>query len=44
MGISPVYGGVTGIDATWKKGYPAPLKMTEAVTKKVEERWDHYWR
>ena len=44
MGISPVYGGAMGIDATWKPGYPAPLAMTEEVRKKVEERWDHYWR
>jgi 4-hydroxy-3-polyprenylbenzoate decarboxylase len=44
MGISPVYGGVMGIDATWKEGYPAPLAMTEDVKKKVEERWDGYWR
>ena len=44
MGISPVYGGAMGIDATWKPGYPAPLAMTEEVKKKVEERWDSYWR
>ncbi len=44
MGISPVYGGAMGIDATWKPGYPAPLAMTEEVTKRVEERWDGYWR
>jgi 4-hydroxy-3-polyprenylbenzoate decarboxylase len=44
MGISPVYGGAMGIDATWKPGYPAPLAMTEEVKKKVEERWDGYWR
>lgn len=44
MGISPVYGGVMGIDATWKEGYPAPLEMTEGVKKRVEERWDAYWR
>jgi 4-hydroxy-3-polyprenylbenzoate decarboxylase len=44
MGISPVYGGAMGIDATWKPGYPAPLAMTEEVQKRVEERWDGYWR
>lgn len=44
MGISPVYGGAMGIDATWKPGYPAPLAMTDEVKKKVEERWDLYWR
>ena len=25
IGISPVYGGAMGIDATWKQGYPEPL-------------------
>ena len=44
VGIAPVYGGVMGIDATWKPGYPAPLEMREDVKKKVEERWDRYWR
>ena len=44
VGISPIYGGVMGIDATWKSGYPAPLRMTDAVTKKVEERWEAYWK
>ncbi len=29
IGISPVYKGVMGIDATWKPGYPKPLAMTE---------------
>jgi len=43
MGISPIYKGCLGIDATWKSGYPAPLVMAEAVAKKVEERWDSYW-
>jgi 4-hydroxy-3-polyprenylbenzoate decarboxylase len=44
IGISPVYKGVMGIDATWKRGYPEALKMTEEVTKRVEERWESYWR
>ncbi len=39
LGISPVYKGVMGIDATWKDGYPKPLKMTEEVIKKVDEEW-----
>jgi len=43
VGISPVYKGIMGIDATWKKGYPKPLAMTEHVKKKVEERWEKYW-
>ena len=44
IGISPVYKGIMGIDATWKQGYPNPLKMTDEVRKKVEERWESYWR
>ena len=44
LGICPVYGGTMGIDATWKTGYPARLEMAEDVQRKVEERWDAYWR
>jgi len=44
IGISPVYKGIMGIDATWKQGYPKPLTMPDEVRKKVEERWDSYWR
>ncbi len=44
VGISPVYKGVMGIDATWKPGYPKPLEMTESIKRHVEERWDAYWR
>jgi len=43
VGISPVYKGVMGIDATWKKGYPEPLSMTDVVVKRVERRWNEYW-
>jgi len=44
VGISPVYKGIMGIDATWKQGYPNPLKMTDEVKKRVEERWESYWK
>ncbi|MGH7494460.1 MAG: UbiD family decarboxylase [bacterium] len=44
MGISPVYRGVLGIDATWKTGYPAPLVMREEVRDRVNRRWEEYWR
>jgi 4-hydroxybenzoate decarboxylase subunit C len=44
IGISPVYQGVMGIDATWKKGYPAALKMDPAIVKRVDERWESYWK
>lgn len=44
MGACPVYSGTMGIDATWKPGYPKPLAMTDEIKKRVEERWDTYWR
>jgi 4-hydroxy-3-polyprenylbenzoate decarboxylase len=44
IGISPIYHGVLGIDATWKKGYPAALTMDPAVVKLVDERWEQYWK
>ncbi|RPI05686.1 MAG: UbiD family decarboxylase [Ignavibacteriae bacterium] len=44
IGISPVYHGVMGIDATWKKGYPAALRMDPAVMKRVDDRWNSYWK
>jgi len=43
VGISPVYEGVLGIDATWKKGYPETLAMDEDIIKKVDRRWNEYW-
>ncbi len=44
IGICPVYGGVMGIDATWKTGYPGALRMTDSIRKSVEERWETYWK
>ncbi len=44
IGISPIYNGIMGIDATWKKGYPVPLVMDDKIVKKVDERWESYWR
>jgi len=43
MGISPIFRGKMGIDATWKSGYPAPLTMPEEIIDKVSKRWDAYW-
>ena len=43
IGISPVYEGVMGIDATWKKGYPEMLAMDEDIVRKVDNRWNEYW-
>jgi 4-hydroxy-3-polyprenylbenzoate decarboxylase len=42
-GIKPVYGGVMGIDATFKHGYPAGLEMDKDVKERVDKRWDRYW-
>ena len=44
VGACPIYQGVMGIDATWKPGYPASLEMTHEVRKRVDERWEKYWR
>jgi 4-hydroxy-3-polyprenylbenzoate decarboxylase len=44
MGVSPIYKGIMGIDATWKKGFPKPLEMTDAVKRRVEQRWEAYWK
>ena len=44
IGISPIYRGTLGIDATWKAGYPEPLLMDEKIVKRVDQRWDEYWK
>lgn len=44
VGISPVYHGILGIDATWKPGYPAPLVMSDEIVERVNRRWEEYWR
>ncbi len=44
VGISPVYHGTLGIDATWKPGYPDPLLMDEKIVRLVDQRWDEYWK
>ena len=44
VGISPIYKGIMGIDATWKDGYPEPLAMDEKIVKLVDDRWDSYWK
>ncbi len=44
VGINPLFGGKMGIDATWKKGYPSPLVMSDEIVKRVDERWDSYWK
>ncbi len=44
LGISPVYKGVMGIDATWKPGYPEPLTMPDEIVKRVDEKWGKIWK
>jgi 4-hydroxybenzoate decarboxylase subunit C len=43
IGISPVYRGTIGIDATWKQGYPEPLRMTDEVVRRVDILWNQIW-
>jgi UbiD family decarboxylase len=43
-GVTPVYEGIMGIDATWKPGYPEPLEMSEDILKRVDRRWQDYWK
>ena len=44
VGARPVYRGIIGIDATWKRGYPLPLEMDESIVKLVDRRWGDYWK
>jgi 4-hydroxy-3-polyprenylbenzoate decarboxylase len=44
IGISPVYNGVMGIDATWKIGYPAPLMMNDEIVKRVDAKWGRMFK
>jgi 4-hydroxy-3-polyprenylbenzoate decarboxylase len=44
IGISPVYRGPMGIDATWKPGYPEPLVMDEDVVRRVDAKWESIWK
>jgi UbiD family decarboxylase len=43
VGARPVYSGRTGIDATWKEGYPLPVAMDPDVTRLVDRRWGEYF-
>ena len=44
VGARPIYRGQIGIDATWKEGYPEPLRMDESIIKLVDRRWSEYWK
>ena len=43
VGITPVFSGVMGIDATWKPGYQKPLEMDPDIVRLVDQKWDRYW-
>lgn len=43
-GAWPIYRGRLGIDSTLKEGYPEPLTMTDEIQRKVDRRWEEYWR
>ncbi|HYM21505.1 MAG TPA: UbiD family decarboxylase [Candidatus Kapabacteria bacterium] len=38
----PIYEGIMGIDATWKRGYPNPCIQDESIVRRVDERWGSY--
>jgi len=44
VGAIPKYEGILGIDATWKGGYQKTLEMDDKIVKKVEEKWETYWK
>ncbi len=44
VGITPVYSGVMGINATWKPGYQKPLEMDPDIVRLVDRRWNEYWQ
>ncbi len=44
LGARPMYSGRIAIDATWKEGYPKPVEMDESIIRKVDARWEEYWR
>lgn len=42
VGACPVYRGTLGIDATWKEGYPEPVRCDEEIGARVTRRWLDY--
>lgn len=43
-GAWPVFRGRLVVDATWKNGYPHPVQMDPDVIRKVDQRWNDYWK
>lgn len=44
QGVQPTYTGVMGIDATWKPGYPDAVAMDPDTVRRVDSRWNEYWK
>ncbi len=42
VGACPVHRGTLGIDATWKEGYPEPVRCSDEIGALVDRRWDEY--
>jgi 4-hydroxy-3-polyprenylbenzoate decarboxylase len=42
VGAAPVHRGTMGIDATWKPGYPDPVRPSEETRRLVDRRWGEY--
>ncbi|MBK8232210.1 MAG: hypothetical protein IPK72_16905 [Candidatus Eisenbacteria bacterium] len=38
----PTHRGTLGIDATWKPGYPAPVRSNDETIRLVDRRWREY--
>jgi 4-hydroxy-3-polyprenylbenzoate decarboxylase len=38
----PIYKGILGVDATFKKGYPQSIVMSTGIIEKVDRRWEEY--
>lgn len=43
-GAWPVYRGRLVVDATWKTGYPQAVQMDPDTVRKVDQRWNDYWK
>ena len=42
VGSAPVHRGTMGIDATWKEGYPEPVRASDETKALVDRRWSSY--
>ena len=44
VGAQPRFEGRLLVDATWKNGYPDPVLMDSEVVRRVDRRWNEYWK